>query len=306
MESKIEIQDIIFIPEEQLLIEYIEEVENLLTDIRNKGVEILNILNDKHDGEYYHGPIMFLYRDFLSYIDTLIVMYSNTCIDTSIVLSRTLYEHFLSLMYILKEDSKHRALAYQVSHIHKKISRYKKMINEINSNKNNNLFDRDRLKEIDWFTAKKNLEKSLQKPPYKTIEIEWKRLKNSSGKRKFDPKWYSLYSNIKNLRELSKYVEFDYMYEYMYDIWSVSAHGYGAFNSLEVSLEKEALIRNFRLPDKLPNNLSFIISMSTGVYNSLLLKYGSDNEKENFKKWYKTTNEKSKELVNVNLKKESI
>src|SRR5262249_4791024 len=77
--------------------------------------------------EAYHTTIFLLTRHVIEYVDGVAILISQGGSQPCLPLLRSALEATLGVMYILKEDTKRRALAYQVAHTHKRLKVYEQL-----------------------------------------------------------------------------------------------------------------------------------------------------------------------------------
>jgi hypothetical protein len=77
--------------------------------------------------EVYHSTIFLLTRHVIEYVDGVSLMIGQGVSQPCLPLLRSALEATMGVMYILKADTKRRALAYQVAHTHKRLKFYEQV-----------------------------------------------------------------------------------------------------------------------------------------------------------------------------------
>ena len=158
--------------------------------------------------EVYHSTVILLTRHVIEYVDGVAILISQGGSQPCLPLLRRALEATMGVMYILKADTKRRALAYQVAHTHRKLKLYDQLDPTTDEGKRLRAYlgaDADEifnkvpiefwpklLKQIQSLTG------MLANADYAPIEQEWQATK------KKEPNWYSLFGGPQNARELVK------------------------------------------------------------------------------------------------------
>src|SRR5262245_12912832 len=208
-------------------------------------------------GQEYHSSILALARHVIESVDGISIQVSKGGSYSCQPLLRSALEATLGVMYILEKDTERRALAYSVTHAHKRIKVYNRLDPSTQAGQQfRTLLKNDPFKEffnrlpaIDFPKRIANLQSMLARTEYQPIEAEWQRMK-SAHPRKEDPAWYSLFGGPKNVRELAIHLNWAGLYEILYRIWSDEVHAGNALESIG-AMGGEAVWRPIRHPELL-------------------------------------------------------
>jgi len=173
-------------------------------------------------------PILFL-RNFLDEIDAISILIRSSSVDSCKNLLRTALENIFYLEYLLKEDSKNRALSYIVW---KNIKTDKLLRQGIsNTSEYERLlikYQKDKFLKNSKPPIIKNADEMLKMgdkmfnlPKFNLIRQEYENTKARTKK----PAWFTLFNGPKNIEELAKNVGLEALYEVMYRGLSDSIHG---------------------------------------------------------------------------------
>ena len=183
--------------------------------------------------------------------------------------------------YILKSDTKRRALAYQVAHTHRKLKLYDQLDPTTEDGKRfreylgpdaDQLFGQVPLQVYPKMLALiKSLTAMLAKPDFFPIEQEWQAMK------KKDPAWYSLFGGPQNARELASHVGWALMYDFCYRHWSEEVHAGSAMEAAGLG-DGEFVMRPIRHPGLLQNSLVHAMNFTLQLSLSLVESYAPEKK----------------------------
>ena len=226
----------------------------------------------------YQLTVYLLARHAIECLDAVSVLVSKGCSNPCQPLLRSALEAKLSVLYILKNDTKRRALAYQVGHYHRRLSLYRKMDPSTQAGQEFAKFlDGDSLAASiigdvgnqDFKGMAANVEWFLSQAEFKPIEDEWVKLKKA---KKSEPEWYSLFGGPSNMRALAKEVGQPGMYEFLYRYWSNEIHSGSAFNATG-TLNGQQMMRPIRHPEELQQAVNLAANLSLLLARRLLEVY---------------------------------
>ena len=185
----------------------------------------------------------------------------------------------MGVMYILKADTKRRALAYQVAHTHRKLKLYDQLDPTTDEGKRLRAYlgaDADEifnkvpiefwpklLKQIQSLTG------MLANADYAPIEQEWQATK------KKEPNWYSLCGGPQNARELASQVGWALMYDFNYRHWSDEVHAGSAMAAVGKK-DGEQVMRPIRHPEQLQTSLVHAMNFTLQLSLSLVQTYAPE------------------------------
>ena len=235
-------------------------------------------------------PTLVSYHHVIGLTDGIEVLIAQSCAIPAIPLLRSSFEALLTMEYILKEDSQRRAFAWLVCYVHTKIKMYE-MVDTSHQRGKEFLaaLAKDGLDKYMDFQSPPNITKAIQNlqsllcnPNYETAEEEFQRVKSI---RKRPINWYSLFSGLGNLRELSIYLnrwsEYDLLYRYWSNIVHVGDLSY-FLSRTKTGSPAFKVIRNF---EELAQVAKFAASFILDATRLILSRYRSGEEKS-LARWY--------------------
>lgn len=237
---------------------------------------------------YSHATVLMLARHIIESIDGVSVLAERGCAENCGPLLRSALEGQLGVLYVLETDSKRRALAYQVAHVHRKIRMYRRYDSndplgrqlraELADDPMANVFD-DIPADLPAMIA--NLEAMLSEPEFAPIESEWQ------AKRKHrDPEWFALFGGPHDVRSLARHLKLGAAYEGLYRRWSDVIHAGSSLNHVGPSDQPGAItIRPIRHPDGLESACSLAAQICVNTARNLVHRYGPE-QWERFRQTY--------------------
>lgn len=266
----------------------------LVMDIRDYGLYLLNLINQKGGKSMYETTLFFLFKEYLEMLDGYYILIEKTCEKPSTLLLRSLFEYYLCMKFICSKDKEFRALSYQV-----KIIRDAIKVREELMRASNNVPEliRDRL-----ILANNLYKGSLDEEPLKTINDYWHtyETQKSKGKKKYYAKWYELKTGINSLAKLAKMQDCEKWYSTVYGIWSQTAHIGDPLNSLDTSGE-EILIKQFRIPELLIKYIGVVINMTLDFFAYVTKHFLEFEDLENLRIFAENINKKYTGLESATL-----
>ena len=279
--------------------EDIKKSSELLREIVNYSTNLYARCIESSERSEEDSVIFNLFHHMIEITDGIEVLLSQSCIKSSIPLLRSLFESLLYIEYILKNEElfEKRARSWLYFCCLDRI--------EFNSNldlstntgiKFEKALQNDKLlKNIQpevQNKAKERIKKTnkyLSSPIMHEIEIEYKRLKKKAGR----VKWYQLFSDndpedkkdlgLKNLYELSKYLNREADYLFHYSDWSSTLHCY-SLDSYQAKNGK-IFIKRMRNPVtiKFKEATNYAAQFLLDAIKVIMGKYRPD---ENIQIWY--------------------
>lgn len=203
---------------------------------------------------YSHATVLMLIRHIIESIDGVSVLVEKGCAENCGPLLRSAFEAQLGVLYILEEDSKRRALAYQVAHAHRKMKLYRKLDAEDQLGKQlraevedepyADIFDRI---PADLKGMAADLERLFERPEFGPVEEEWQAVKAGT---RGDPEWFALFGGPRTVRELALRLKLGAAYEVLYRGWSDVVHAGSGLNHVAPSGQSGIIhIRPIRHPE---------------------------------------------------------
>ncbi|MEB9437394.1 DUF5677 domain-containing protein [Bacillus cereus] len=202
---------------------------NNLTESINFSMNLMEELATREDLTMEQKVILSIYRKLIEQIDGNFILADHNLRSSSIIMTRSALETYLSLKYIVQRRAfiKDRALSYYVGYL----KNQKKLYNNILSNPPKIVtlspeVYKNKIIKIEQILELPNLEKVLN---------EWRITKkklNDKFRNNYDPKWYSLFDGPTSIKKLVNELNSKQLYDY-YEVLSLEAHGYESLNGLE-------------------------------------------------------------------------
>ncbi|MDQ6482412.1 DUF5677 domain-containing protein [Dyadobacter sp. LHD-138] len=273
------------------LVEHFNKYATKLDDVVNFGSQVLTWEVQQLKNEEYISTPLTLLRESLDLTDSCAILLSKGAADSAKILTRSLFELFLSIGYLCKADTKQRSYAYMVSSILDDI-KYHNSVLQTYSQKNGKVkmpLSEEQIleiKELIW--GKESLfDMPGYEDAYKYYCTETERRKRIKNNRKLE-NWYSYYDGPRNLRGLSAELGADDAYTFFYSKYSKAAHGNESFLGKMVSSgEYSAEMVQLRSFSDLQSVFHYIFMFSTSIletYLSTILPERSA-ELEIFRSW---------------------
>ncbi|HBG2133518.1 TPA: hypothetical protein KPJ62_003885 [Clostridioides difficile] len=290
----------------------IEITVSHINEICVYGQYLFNLMNTDKDNKKSDAVILFLFRDLLETVDGIQSLFKGSSINISDMLFRNMFELSLSLDYIFLDEEllEKRALSYEVTNIHEKITLYEKF-NTDNAEYENfreiigediyNIFTPEKLNSL-----AENLRSVFEKyPEYKSVDEDRTRKKDAINLKRrkrhlrdLEPKWYQIHSTASNLRGLSKLLNMEKYYLILYSEWSKKLHGLASMEALK-SVNNKPFVQNPKVP-KNPQDvimkIELIRSLMTSCYINICKYFLTDEDFENLAIWYRGIKEKESDI----------
>jgi hypothetical protein len=209
--------------------QYLNKTKEMITGLCDRGLEGLQKIIDLGIINEDNNAIIFLFRNSLSIIDAIAEAAGVPSIENLQLLARSYFEMKCYIEYMVKEDFNDRAISYQVYYIRKKILQYRKIDSDTVEGKE---YKKKWEKDITFSSMKKtryntkddikNIEKQLNREPFKTINEKFDLLKG-----KYD--WFTLGTNKTSFYGLCEYLGYPISYDFFYNQWSELLHGKSAY-----------------------------------------------------------------------------
>ncbi len=243
-------------------------------------------------GASARGTLELLFRNFIEHVDAVQVLANRGCSLGMIPSMRTILETYLSIRYILQDNSDNRAIAYQIGHFRNTIKSNKRFV--AGTDERSKFVSS--LKEDDFWksapplsgealiSANKQIESfnmAMLSPEYAPINAEWNRtvsLKTKNGKNKKyqSVQWFNLFDGPANIRELTKAVVDVSFYEIFYKMMCETTHAADAMKYFGRGVAGETAIRPIRHPDGMQYRIYFVSVLCIYLIRFLLRKFAPD------------------------------
>jgi hypothetical protein len=237
----------------------------------------------------HHVTVHALTWHIIESLDGVSVLTAAGCAEPSKPLLRSSFEAMLGIQYVLEADEERRGLAYQVAHAHRRLALYKRLDpNEETGKELAKSLANDPLAtgvtqnlpaKFDLQKMIANLEGMFRKPEFAPIEAEWSKGKNSQH-------WFSLFGGPKDVCRLASHLKWTGMYEFLYRHWSNNVHAGDCLEDFGPGDNGTVSIRPLRHPEGLQSLVSMAVSISLAVGRTLLARYGTEQQREQFRDHY--------------------
>lgn len=281
---------------------FIDDNISFLEEMLDYGQYIIDLVNeeqknknsdDKAVENFHDSVILLLLRECLQVLDGILSLFKGQSIDMSMNLIRSLLELTMSIVYILRDNAMaaKRAIAYDISNINNKIKNYEMLYSETGEEK--------------YKSAKDNLLTIFSKYKiYKDVKCEWenkeKKLNSKMNKKgaKIQIKWYSVHGGGISFNNLCSYVNLKPVYS-IYNYSSNIIHGGNAMDGIYVNQNKEAFIKNPKIPFFASEILECVYHLISVLYVEIIKYFLTVEDMKNFTEWDKEI-VKKKELLQKN------
>jgi len=270
---------------------YAKQIE-LLIDMVNYGTNLVVNAYDSRKKKDIESTVTIavLLKHIVQMIDGVQVLISAGAVHAASLQARSAFEAYLSLLWILQDDSEKRAKFYYVSCARKTRDATQRLIR---GTRENEQFQKiyDELKEfsrpIDWIVisdaAKDDLAKIdafLQKPNIKEISDI---LKKKRGSRDYEIEWYKAL-DIKSIRDLAVKVKELPAYDLYYNRFSEVMHGSSYQDQIETK-DGKVYLENIRDLKDAYNVLMLSCVVAIGSYKAIIQRYRNGELKQFGKKY---------------------
>ncbi len=237
---------------------------------------------------FHHASLLSLTRHICEQADGVAVLVSKGSSQPCHPLLRSTLEAFLSILFILKEDTERRGLAYQVAHVHRQLMLYRSFDPNDERGKRfaamraaDPIAVNMKLPQFDWQKKIANLEKMLARPEFVPINAEWQRMSGTKSK----PKWHSLFNGPTTIEAIARQVNQSAMYEMLYRHWSNSVHAGDCLGNYAGS-GGTTYVRPLRHPDNIQNAVDMACNFCIFAASMLHSHYGTPDDVLRFRQRY--------------------
>lgn len=194
-------------------------LKNIFTEVFQKdGME--------YEFSYKDAVITGLLENILNHTKSIIILIENNHHTSLDSILRTIFENYVHLSYILKNDNELRAKSYMYS---TRLSEFQ-MIDKL---KESSLIGRKIRELIHVSIEQINQTYQSQTDPDKRERIE-NRYINNIGMKRLEQKWYNLDGKTNNFKKLCISLGMEAEYEIVYSILSKEVHGKDAVDKLDI------------------------------------------------------------------------
>lgn len=208
---------------------------------------------------------LMIYRKIIEKLDGVFVLCDNGHDNTSESLARDIFENYLYLAFMHKEDYSYRTKAYQ----------YESLVNQLKlmgwfdhktykGRKLRSFFSETNAKYIPAFKQRKEYIKKAQISDFKNIHIDWERKLERARKKKTSyPTWYNIRNGVEGISGLSEFLGMRQEYDTIYYFLSKQVHASNALSQMVPLGEELGALTPIR--DNTLKGLSLIVSYKLGI-----------------------------------------
>jgi hypothetical protein len=208
--------------------EYLDSVSELFRKLLRRGLSVLHDLPDAEASNENTSAIVLLYRTAMALIDALGELSSLPSVEAFKIVLRSFFETKCYIEYIVESKTLERAAAYQTQHIMNRIRQYEKLDATTTAGirfrarlHGDRLFGPSGISSVDTKSAIANLEKQLNREPFKTAYDKLRVKKN--------PDWYTIDGGPATFCQLCDHLQYQLAYDFLYRELSASVHATGAY-----------------------------------------------------------------------------
>lgn len=250
------------------------EISDSLDQCVDYGASVIDSILEHPKNDYVDSTVGLLLRDYLGLLDGASLLIRHSCAEAAIPICRSMFEHYLSIVYILDRHEVDRAVSYQVAHIKSRIKSYNRVgpgqRDQINTMIKDGGYDFT-IPESDLKENIAKLDDLLKTEPYKRINEEWKK----TAKTARNANWYTLFGGPGTIRGLAKALNREIEYETIYKRWSSKIHANNAINSAL----KDG-IKSIRHPEYIQEVSTWAFNWTLHLFKLILNRYDKRKHKE--------------------------
>jgi hypothetical protein len=239
-----------------------------------------------------HDPAAPIFRHLLELLDGIGLLVRSSSGYPAFGLLRGVVEAFMSMRYILQEDSERRALAYKLAEIHRRIAIEKTAIEgtheraQLDAKRERDQFTKDTAEFTPLAGAAEvvgKMQAILESEKYTPIESEFQAVKKKTRR---NPAWYSLFGGPPNLEQLAERVGLPLIYEILYRYWSEEVHSTGVRSGrILPANDGTAALVQLRDPTPVQQVTSFAVTFSLAAIQ-VMVDHFVPEKKAELRAWY--------------------
>jgi hypothetical protein len=256
----------------------------LLREVIDEGVRVFERCSVTARGSDENAGLLFPYLQLFELLDSLEVALDSAA--TGSVLLRASFEALLTVEWVASDPSLRYGAAYVVVDLHRRIKGWERFQHGHDRHKTlKATFEKDELGQHITLPIEQDAEKRiaalrslLAKPHLQDAEAEYQKLKN--------PAFYALWGGPRTLEQLALRLGRGGQYEFLYRLWSATAHTEDLQRQLG-SREGSAAVRPFRSGESLKDEYHFGVFFGLQAMRCLLKHYRPSELDTWFAPWYK-------------------
>jgi hypothetical protein len=255
----------------------------LLREVIDEGIRVFERCSVTARGADENAGLLFPYLHLFELLDSLEVALDGAAAGA--VLLRASFEALLTVEWVASEPSLRYGAAYVVVDLHRRIRGWERFVQGHDRQKTlKATFEKDRFGQHITLPVEQDAEKRivglrslLAKPHLQEAEAEYQRLKN--------PPFYALWGGPRNLEQLALRLNRGGQYEFLYRLWSATAHSEDLQRQLG-SRDGSAAVRPFRNGESLKEGYNFGVGFGLEAMRCLLRHYRPTELDAWFSPWY--------------------
>jgi hypothetical protein len=254
-----------------VICEFVEYGLRLMKDIDS-------IPSDKIE-QYLRIVLIAFLRHLIETLDAISILIQSSSLISCDILLRSIFETYLGLKFILKDQKERRAMFYIFCSMKERLmtneelldSNFQIIISADHFMKNTPLLDKkEHEQEIQL------LKQAIERDVYKSIKKEYEaQLK----KTKHPPHWYSLFDGPKGIKGLCKDIEIPAIYKVLYGSLSKTVHGADLITRYTFPNDDNAVsIYKLRSAKGINNTFTLSYSLSLDIFQAIATFIFSDKK----------------------------
>jgi hypothetical protein len=258
----------------------IDSLRPPLVDAANYGAQVFGrLVETPREGEVQDErlAILFSYLTLVEMLDGVEVLVSGAAPVPARLALRTQFEALLTIDFILREDTRRRALAWLVCHLHRRIAIYEthdpKTARgaEYQRDYSEDSFIQNAASQpvIDSYKPVAQVLKMLSLPHLKEAEEEYQRIKSLKKRRR----WYCFHDGPTDLRALAKRCRRGAQYGLLYTEWSGTSHADDLHRQLVPTKDQTLGVRVIREVSELKTAAHFALTFFIDATLQVMKRY---------------------------------
>ena len=262
--------------------EHFQDQINLIQELINYGTNLLTRCFASSNHSIADIAILAgLVKQFIAMLDACEILLSNGAVLATRLPSRSLFECYLNLIWILEEKTEERANQYYVWHLRQRMKLNKKIIKgnpeyedfKKNTEKYGSVFmgihennENSAIEQVKEIVQILNLEDFIE------INNQFEELEKK--KRNKVVSWFEP-SGPHSIRDLATRLNLKGEYDLIYSPYSEITHGVALYEHIEI--DKELLVfEPIRSLKDFDSEIMFLVSFTLNVYRKIILLYRPD------------------------------
>ncbi|MCY8371952.1 DUF5677 domain-containing protein [Bacillus haynesii] len=231
-------------------------------------------LYDECGSNELNAPLFTLLAHILNMVDGVAIMSKKGASEGMIPLCRSMFEAALYFEYMYTEPKDRGVIAYQVHSCYQEIKLREMFDSNTNSGKKhrgiftNEFSGFEEVQDIPVSESCKHLFNFLKRKEIQNVKDAWDKKKPKN--------WYSLYTDLRNLRDLARYLNVEARYVFLYKRASEFIHAGATMKNIKVGNGVGGVsLRNYE-------EVPFYSSMTFSIITEIFMLIG----KKEFALWY--------------------